>query len=381
MSIQMPTIDTLLVDRGPGETRVAALAGKHVIEVYHHRRGLPAAGALYRGRVGKPLPGTQAVFVDIGLEDAALLACGANRPSEGASVDVRIVQPPRTDKGAKVALVSDADVPAGLADAKAPICLAEAEHPLSFCGRTYQQSLKSVVVAPNDTDQSMTGLLDSNLHGIIQYDSSDVFRDHGVDEAIEQALDTIVPFEGGGKLIIEHTAALTAVDVDAGPMPAAEANKGAVDTLARELRLRAIAGPVVVDLIPSKGRGDLVERLRQAVAGDPVATRVSGLTPEGRLELNRRRSRSSLSDLLLDEPTSPQSSTYAIALNALRKSVREGLASGSVRITVRASERVISSLRGPLQVARLEAEDRLKTALTLQVVPDVDNSYVDIVTG
>ncbi len=66
----MPTIDTLLVDRGPGETRVAALAGNHVIEVYHHRIGLPAAGALYRGRVGKPLPGAQAVFVDIGLESA-----------------------------------------------------------------------------------------------------------------------------------------------------------------------------------------------------------------------------------------------------------------------------------------------------------------------
>lgn len=374
-------IDTLLVDRGPGETRVAALAGNHVIEVYLHRIGLPAAGALYRGRVGKPLPGAQSVFVDIGLESAALLACGVNRPSEGSSVDVRIVQPPRTDKGAKVALVSDADIPAVQTDAKAPICLADAEHPVSFCGRTYQQSLKSIIVAPNDTDQSVTGMLDSTLHGFIQPESSDVFCDYGVDEAIERALDSIVPLDGGGKLIIEHTAALTAVDVDAGPMPAAEANKIAIDTLARELRLRAIAGPIIVDLIPSKGRGDLVDRLRQAVADDPVPTRVSGLTPEGRLELNRRRSRSSLADLLLAEPALPHSSIYAVALEALRKSVREGLASGSVRITVRASERVISSLRGPLQAARLEAEDRLKTSLTLQVVPDVDISYVDIVAG
>jgi ribonuclease G len=377
----MPTIDTLLVDRGPGETRVAALAGNHVIEVYHHRIGLPAAGALYRGRVGKPLPGAQAVFVDIGLESAALLACGVNRPSEGASVDVRIVQPPRNDKGAKVALISDADIPAVLTDATAPVCLAEAEHPLFFCGRTYQHSLKSIIVAPNDTDQSMTGMLDSSLHSFVQLEPADVFGDYGVDEAIERALDTIVPFDGGGKLIVEHTAAVTAVDVDAGPMPAGEANRVAVDTLARELRLRAIAGPVIVDLIPSKGRGDLVERLRQAVADDPVPTRVSGLTPEGRLELNRRRSRSSLADLLLAEPALPHSATYAVALEALRKSVREGLASGSVRITVRASERVVSSLRGPLQVARLEAEERLKTSLTLQVVPDVDISYIDIVTG
>ncbi|MDE0799456.1 MAG: ribonuclease E/G [Rhodospirillaceae bacterium] len=377
----MPKIDTLLVDRSPGETRVAALAGNHVIEVYHHRIGLPAAGALYRGRVGKPLPGSQSVFVDIGLESSALLACGVTRPSEGVSVDVRIVQPPRNDKGAKVALIRDAEISKALTEFKAPICLAEAEHPLAFCGRTYQHSLKSIIVTPNDIDHAMARMLDSSLHSFIHPDSSDVFRDYGVDEAIERALDPVVPFEGGGKLIVEYTAALTAVDVDAGPMPVVEANKSAVDVLARELRLRAIAGPIIVDLIPSAGRGDLVERLRKLVADDPVPTRVSGLTPEGRVELNRRRSRASLSDLLMDNPSLPRPSTYAVALDALRKSVREGLVSGSVRITVHASERVVSLLRGPMQSARVEAEDRLKTSLTLQVVPDVDISYVDIVAG
>jgi len=378
-------IDTLLIDRGPGETRVAVLSGERVVEVYHHRHGLPSAGALYRGRAGKPLPNAAAIFVDIGLEQPALLACGSDRPPEGAAVDVRVVQPPRTDKGAKVALADPALAASALeahsGDVVPPACLSDAEHPVAFCARRYSDSLKHILVTPGDADKAIAMLIGDTLQRCLTSDAGDLFSHYGVDEAIELALDPMAPFVGGGKLIIEPTAALVAVDVDAGPMHAAAANAAALDALANELRLRGLSGPIIVDLIPTKGRTALVERFKQAVADDPVRTQVSGLTPEGRLEINRRRSRPSLADLLLEDVRTGQLSSYAVVFDALRQCVRTGLAAGSARVTLSANQTVIAALRGPLQSALNEAEASLKAPISLQVADGVRMSYIDIVTS
>ncbi len=381
----MLAIDTLLIDRGPGETRVAVLSAERIVEVYHHRHGFPSAGALYRGRVGKPLPNANAIFVDIGLDRPALMACGANRPTEGAIVDVRIVQPARADKGAKVALADatlvDAALEAHPGNAIPPVCLKDAEHPVAYCCRHYGSSLKQILVTPGDSDNAIATLVGDSLSGCLESESGNLFSEYGVDEIIELALDPLAPFVGGGKLIIEPTAAFVAVDVDAGPMSATNANAAAVDALASEIRLRGLSGPIIVDLIPTKGRAALVERFKQSVADDPVRTQVSGLTPEGRLEVNRRRSRSSLADLLLDDSRTAQPSCYAVAYEALRQCVRSGLAAGSARVDLRAEETVVAALRGPLQPALKEAEAALKTSLSLQVADGARISYIDIVTS
>jgi len=378
----VPQIDTLLVDHGPGETRVAAISGECVIEVYHHRHDLPSAGALYKGRVGKPLPNANAIFVDIGLERPALMACGPNRPPEGSPVAVRVVQPPRSEKGAKVAPADAAMVKSALeghtGSAEPPVCLQAAEHPVAFCARVYGGGLKKVIVTPGDPDKKIAGMVGDIR---VQTDTGDLFLQYGVDDAIEQALDPIASFAGGGKLIIEPTAALVAVDVDAGPMSAPAANTAAINALAREVRVRGLSGPIIVDLIPAKGRNALVDKFKQAVADDPVRTQVSGLTPEGRLEINRRRSRPSLADIMLDESRSGQSSTDAIAFDALRQCVRTGLSSGSAKVLLRANDAVIAVLRGPMQGALKEAEATLKSPVTLQVTNGARISYIDIVTS
>lgn len=381
----MAAIDTLLIDRGPGETRVAVLSGERVIEVYHHRHGLPNAGALYRGRAGKPLPNAGAVFVDIGLDQPALMACGQDRPHEGAAVDVRVVQPPRTDKGAKVALADPTLVASALethsGDVVPPTCLRDAEHPIAFCAARYGDSLQHILVTPGDADNAVALLVGNRLQSCLTSDSGDLFSQYGVDEAIERALEPDAPFMGGGKLIIEPTAAFVAVDVDAGPMSAADANVAALDALAYEVRLRGLSGPIIVDLIPSKERAALAERFKRAVADDPVRTQVSGLTLEGRLEVNRRRSRPSLADSLLDDVRTVQPACFAVAFDALRQCVRAGLTAGSVHVALRANDAVITVLRGPLRSALSEAERALKTPISLQVADGVRMSYIDIMTS
>jgi ribonuclease G len=377
------TIDRLLVDRGPGETRVAAMDGDRVIEVHHHRHGQPGAGALYRGRVGKPLPDASSVFVEIGLDRAAILPCGGNPPAEGSVVDVRIVQPPRGGKGAKVA---SAD-PAAVATASAlgtvpsgPGVIAAAQHPVAWCAGVYGETLNCITVTPHDVDGAVKAMVESMIAVDTWQDSEDLFEHFGVDAAIECGLEPATPFPGGGTLIIEPTAALTAVDIDAGPMPASKANAAAIDALALELRLRAIAGPVIVDLIPSPGRAALVDRLAQAVAGDPVSTRVSGLTPEGRIELNRRRLRPSLADLMLEASGAGRPSLEEVAYGALRRCVRDGLKAKAVAMTLKAHGDVVTLLRGQLRPALDEAESVLKMSIALQHAPGVERGFTEILS-
>jgi ribonuclease G len=64
----------LVINVGPGETRVALLENGTVVELYIERAGERSiAGNIYKGRVARVLPGMQAAFVDIGLDKAAFL--------------------------------------------------------------------------------------------------------------------------------------------------------------------------------------------------------------------------------------------------------------------------------------------------------------------
>ena len=112
-----------------------------------------------------------------------------------------------------------------------------------------------------------------------------------------------VALPNGGRLIIEPTAALTAVDVDGGAGDALSVNLAAADELARQLRLRNLGGVVMADFIRLKARGDqerLLARLRAAVADDPMQTDVYGLTRLGLAELTRARRGRGLAETLAD---------------------------------------------------------------------------------
>lgn len=151
-----------------------------------------------------------------------------------------------------------------------------------------------------------------------------LFALHDVDDAIAAACDPVVSLPCGGRVTIEQTAALTAIDVDSGGASGIEANTQAVAVVARQLRLRNIAGQVVVDFVSGGGKGalfKLVASLKQAVARDPVATHVIGVTPLGLVEITRERKGPSLADLMAERVVQPRAE--AVALAALRQVLAE----------------------------------------------------------
>jgi ribonuclease G len=132
-------------------------------------------------------------------------------------------------------------------------------------------------------------------------DVADPFEATGAKEQLEEALQPSVALAGGGSLIIQPTAALTAIDVNGGGRQALDANLAAAREIARQLRLRRIGGTVVIDFIdlPARAARDRVlEALRDAVADDPAPVQVFAMSRFGLVDISRQRTGPSLAEML-----------------------------------------------------------------------------------
>jgi Rne/Rng family ribonuclease len=109
---------------------------------------------------------------------------------------------------------------------------------------------------------------------------------------LERALRPAVALPGGGRLLIEETAACTAIDVDGGPRPALEVDLAAAAEVARQVRLRNLGGTIVVDFVdlPTRPqRQRLEEALKKAFRDDPLPVQIYPMSPLGLVQLSRPR--------------------------------------------------------------------------------------------
>ncbi|GHF48361.1 ribonuclease E/G [Seohaeicola zhoushanensis] len=130
------------------------------------------------------------------------------------------------------------------------------------------------------------------------------FDAHGVTEAIEALMQPVEKLPGGGTMYVEPTRALVAVDVNTGgdtsPAAGLKANIAAARALPRALRLRGLGGQIAMDLapMPRKDRTTFENVLKGALRGDNEETAMAGWTPLGHFELQRKRGRLPLAQLL-----------------------------------------------------------------------------------
>ncbi len=122
----------------------------------------------------------------------------------------------------------------------------------------------------------------------------------GLTKQVEQIYSREVTLPSGGRLVFDHTEALTSVDINSGKIGgeqsfakmALKTNSEAALEIARQLRLRDIGGQIVIDFIEMKDNKHLreVEKvMRQALKTDRARTDVSGISPFGLMELVRQR--------------------------------------------------------------------------------------------
>ena len=119
-------------------------------------------------------------------------------------------------------------------------------------------------------------------------------------EQLHKALDRKVWLPSGGSLIIEHTEALTVIDVNTGKNVGTSSleetvfrnNLEAADEIARQLRLRDIGGIIVIDFIDMEireNRDEVIAAFRDALARDKTRTQVFDISELGLVEMTRKR--------------------------------------------------------------------------------------------
>lgn len=121
---------------------------------------------------------------------------------------------------------------------------------------------------------------------------------YGAADALAAAEAPVVALASGGRITIERTAALVAIDVDTGGATDADAvgrvNAAAADAIARQLRLRDLGGLVAIDFVRMEGaaarlRPRVLARLAKAAAVDRQPVDILGFTAGGLCEVVRGR--------------------------------------------------------------------------------------------
>lgn len=132
--------------------------------------------------------------------------------------------------------------------------------------------------------------------------SRPLFAANGIEELLTQIHQPVVPLKSGGYLVINQTEALVAIDVNSGratkernvEQTAFKTNMEAAVEAARQLRLRDLAGLVVIDFIDmDEGKNNrTVERvLKEALAADRARIQMGRISPFGLMEISRQRRR------------------------------------------------------------------------------------------
>jgi Rne/Rng family ribonuclease len=132
----------------------------------------------------------------------------------------------------------------------------------------------------------------------------DLFDHYGVWDEIERLKSPRADLPSGAWMAVEATRAMVTVDVNTagefGGGASLTANLEAARELPRQLRLRGLGGQITIDFAPLRksDRKRIEEALKAAFRRDPIETSLAGWTPLGNFELQRKRERRPLSELL-----------------------------------------------------------------------------------
>ena len=177
----------------------------------------------------------------------------------------------------------------------------------------YSSDMEEVLVEGDegykDAKSFMKTLTPSHAKRVQQFknEGTSLFQRHKAEQQLDALFNPVVTLKSGGYLVLNQTEALVAVDVNSGKATrersieetALATNLEAAEEVARQLRLRDLAGLVVIDFIDmdeSRHRGQVERRLKESMRGDRARIQLGRISPFGLLELSRQRIRPSVFD-------------------------------------------------------------------------------------
>lgn len=157
----------------------------------------------------------------------------------------------------------------------------------------------------------LVGIFSPSQAGCIEYydGSANILDFYGIEEKIERALSRKVWLKSGGYIVIDHTEALTTIDVNTGKFTGSSnlkdtvllTNMEAAREIARQLRLRDIGGIIIIDFIDmnmEEHRAMVLDAFKKILKQDRTKSNVFGITQLGLLEMTRKKAGKRLSSIL-----------------------------------------------------------------------------------
>ena len=228
----------------------------------------------------------------------------------------------------------------------------------------------------------MRMLMPSHAKNVKLYqDSQPVFTRYGIESQLDAMFTPTVQLRSGGYIVINQTEALVAIDVNSGRATrehhiedtATKTNCEAAEEVARQLRLRDLAGLIVIDFIDMdehRNNRTVERRLKEALKNDRARIQVGRISHFGLMEMSRQRIRSSVLESSTDKcphcgGTGHVRSVSSVTLHMLRM-IEEMLLKGATHnIVVRTRSEVALYVLNHKRAHLRDLESRFQITITV----------------
>jgi len=253
----------------------------------------------------------------------------------------------------------------------------------------YHKDIEEVLVEGDEgykaAKQFMKLLMPSHARRVKQYaDPVSLYQRYGVEDQLAGMLNPVVQLKSGGYLVINPTEALVSIDINSGrstrehniEQTALNTNLEAAHEIARQLRLRDMAGLVVIDFIDMDHGSNVrkVERaMKDALKNDRARIQVGRISGFGLMEMSRQRLRTGVLEASTRpcphcEGTGLVRTASSAGLSALRLIEEEAARGKGSRITLRASQEATFYLLNEKRRELREIEELY--GVTVEILPD-----------
>lgn len=253
----------------------------------------------------------------------------------------------------------------------------------------YHKDIEEVLVEGDEgykaAKQFMKLLMPSHARRVKQYaDPVSLYQRYGVEDQLAGMLNPVVQLKSGGYLVINPTEALVSIDINSGrstrehniEQTALSTNLEAAAEIARQLRLRDMAGLVVIDFIDMDHGSNVrkVERaMKDALKNDRARIQVGRISGFGLMEMSRQRLRTGVLEASTRpcphcEGTGLVRTASSAGLSALRLIEEEAARGKGNKITLRASQEATFYLLNEKRRELREIEELY--GVSVEILPD-----------
>ncbi len=266
----------------------------------------------------------------------------------------------------------------------------------------YSKEIDQVLVSGDggyrEAKDFMRMLMPSHARNVQQYkDSVPLFARHGVENQLDAMFSAQVTLKSGGYLVINQTEALVAIDVNSGRSTrehsiedtALKTNLQAAEEASRQMRLRDLAGLIVIDFIDMEEKRNnraVEKKLKECLKFDRARIQVGRISHFGLLEMSRQRIRAGVLESSMEVCTTCHGSGQVRSVSSLTLQILRALDDHLMRhpghnVTVRTRPDVALYILNQKRANLSELERRIGISLTISEVPPENGAGFQIEKG